>query len=297
MFWIGFFHRHRFNSDMANGDMGGIKPSEDWDTAPLSEENVEEAVSSVEEAILNGLGFNKDRVNRLNYRELEERIAGLIPGDIEDDGLYRAVAGAVAEAGPWDVSMEMVARRAGLSKSGLYAHFKNKRDMIRQFFWTEYERIIASADMGKAKATVPEERLYLAIIAIADYLRARPEILLAFDRVRTRKLDLGLPEPPRFSGVFAGIDTGALEVHCSWAGIDADLARERISQWILFLIVNVLMRWSGEGQAADDMPEPDCRSRFRWVKNSNFRILYRFIVLGIRGFTENDNHLPSGGPG
>jgi AcrR family transcriptional regulator len=294
MFWVGFFHKRRFDAGPG---------ADNWDGAPPSEQAIEEAVASMEEKILYGLGFDKGRVDGLDYRELEERIAGLIPGNIEDDGLYRAVAGAVAEAGPWDVSMEMVARRSGLSKSGLYAHYKNKQDMIRQFFWTEYERIAASAGIGKAKSTAPEEQLYLAIIAIADYLRSRPEILLALDRTRTRKPDTGFPEPPLFYRVFEGINfeganAEAPDAGCSRAGIDAAGDRERISQWILFLIVNTLMRYR-EGEAyGNGEPEtgetrgPADRSRasfFAEVKNPCFRVLYRFIVLGIRGFDVGKN--------
>jgi AcrR family transcriptional regulator len=277
MFWIGFFHKYR-NDGGGGPGVGSRKGAPHAGDSALSQTGVEETVASVEEKILYGLGFSRDRVDGLNYRELEERIAGLIPGsiEIEDDRLYRAVAGALAEAGPWEVSMEMVARRSGLSKSGLYTHFKNKRDMIHQFFWTEYERIAASADIGKAKSAAPEEQLYLAIIAIADYLRSRPEILLAIDRIGTRKPDPELSESPPFYRMFAGINVEALCAGCS--------TRERSSQWILFLVVSVLMRWPGGGEQG-----PASHSRFAGVENSCFRILYRFIVLGIRGFEAGGN--------
>ncbi|MDR2247624.1 MAG: hypothetical protein LBE17_13300, partial [Treponema sp.] len=80
------------------------------------------------------------------------------------------------------------------------------------------------------------------------------------------------------------------------AGPVAGLVREGFTQWILFLFVIVLMWWSdgapppppssgGNGEPeAQDPPGQDCRSRFTAVPNSSFRILYRFIVLGIRGF-------------
>jgi AcrR family transcriptional regulator len=259
---------------------------------------VEEVIASVMEKILGGLSFDKHKVDPLDYEELEQRIAGKIPGDFKDDGLFRAVAGAVAEAGPWDVSMDMVARRSGLSKSGLYAHFKSRQDMIRQFFETEFDRIFISAEAGKAQSTEAEEQLYLAIIAIADYLRSRPEILIAVDRIRTRKLDLGISAPLGLHRAFAGINTAIFRDDDSGTEQDSSMesdsvleqdsvpesnhlrTRERVSQWILFLIVNTLMRWPQEQLNGYISADTD----FTGVKNSSFRILYRFIVLGIKGF-------------
>jgi hypothetical protein len=72
----------------------------------------------------------------------------------------------------------------------------------------------------------------------------------------------------------------------------------RFAQWLLFFIVNMLLGGSGVGgPSGGDMgytppppppqQEPADRFRFAEVQNSSFRILYRFIVLGIRGFTED----------
>jgi AcrR family transcriptional regulator len=276
MFWVAYFYKDRIEVDME--DSKGLDDFCQMD--PPSEEMAERLLALAEEKILNGLVFNKDRVDVLNYKELEERIASLVPGSFDDDGLYRAVAGAVSEAGPWKVSMDMVARRSGLSKSGLYSHFKNKQDMIRQFFMTEFKRIIASANAGISLAAAPEEQLYLAIIAIADYLRARPEILLTFDHIKFRNLDLGISEPLYFYQVFEGINAAPLGGKTSGGPrsgaetVDPQI-RERIAQWILFLIINTLKRCPGEGQ--------DYRSLFAAIKNASFRIVYRFIALGIHG--------------
>ncbi|MDR3130645.1 MAG: TetR/AcrR family transcriptional regulator [Treponema sp.] len=267
MFWICSFHKRIFEPEP-----GEYLPEEHQ---PL---DVEKALVAMEEKLLYGLGFDKGRVDALDYQELEERTAGLVPGDINDDGLYRAAAGALAEAGPWDVSMEMVARRSGISKSGLYSHFRNRQEMIRKFFLTEFERIAASAGAGMEKSTAPEDRLYLAIIGIADYLRARPEILLALDKIRTRKLELGLPETLRFHLIFEGVNAGDLDA--------SSPAAEAASRWILFLIVNALMRYREGGGGGSEMSGPFC---FGEVKNSCFRILYRFIALGIRGFDAGKN--------
>jgi len=263
---------------------------------PPSAQAVEEVIASVMEKILNGLDFDKHKVDHLDYEGLERRVAGKVPGDFKDDGLFRAVAGAVAEAGPWDVSMDMVARRSGLSKSGLYAHFKNRQDMIRQFFETEFDRIFISAEAVKSESDAPEEQLYLTIIAIADYLRSRPEILFAVDRIRTRKLDLGVSAPFHLYRAFAGINAEIFRDDGSGTESDSETedgsvesdhlqTRERVSQWILFLIVNTLMRWSHEHSNGEEGPGYIPRNTdFTGVKNSCFRILYRFIVLGIEGF-------------
>lgn len=292
MFWVAAGYKSHFETDMWIAK----RPYGFSLTNPLSEEETDKLSAWVEKIILNGLALNKGLVDTVNYETLEKRVASLVPENFEDDGLYRAVAEAVAEAGPWDVSMEMVARRSGLSKSGLYSHFKNRQDMLKRFFQIEFKRIIASADAGKAQSTAPEEQLYLVVIAVANYLRDRPEILLAFDRIRTRKLDLGFPEAPQFCRVFSGINAEVFGAGCFGTETDGVRNREHISQWILFLIINMLMRFSGEELPPDlgtrkrgtEQPESqDYRSRFRGVKDSGFRILYRFIVLGICGFTEN----------
>jgi AcrR family transcriptional regulator len=297
MFWVAFFHRKQYEGSLEPGSkepgslkQGSLEPGEcglagSLPAAPPSAEAVEEVIASVMEKILDGLGFDKYTVDHLDYEELERRVAGKTRGDFKDDGLFRAVAGAVAEAGPWDVSMDMVARRSGLSKSGLYAHFKNRQDMIRQFFETEFDRIFISAEAVKSESDAPEEQLYLTIIAIADYLRSRPEILFAVDRIRTRKLDLGVSAPFHLYRAFAGINTEIFRDDDSGTESDHTQTRERVSQWILFLIVNTLMRWSQEHSSGEEGPGYIPRNTdFTGVKNSCFRILYRFIVLGIEGF-------------
>jgi AcrR family transcriptional regulator len=162
----------------------------------------------------------------------------------------------------------MVAHRSGLSKSGLYAHFKNKHEMIARLFITEFERIVNYARMNIRGTETPEERLYLVIISIVHYLRSRPEILTALDWIKTRRLDmeLDLDHPTDPSDCYP-------QVYTVITDIDLEVLRGRdgpkIGQWILFMIVNTLMR----------SPNPDVGS----VSNESFRILYRFITCGLKG--------------
>jgi AcrR family transcriptional regulator len=242
-----------------------------------------EIISLIEAKVTAGLGFDKALVEAIDYVGLEKRISGAARS-IKDDGLLRAVAGAVAEAGPWNASMDMVARRSGLSKSGLYAHFKNKQDMLTQLFLTEFNRMADFADASKKQSDVPEEQLYLVIISIADYLRSRPEILITVDWLRTRKLDLGSAAPSSASPLIYRIISG---IKFRGRGIDqpSDADADKIAQWMLFLIVSTLLR--GTGRQTFPLPcgpEPRRPGDIASVDNSNFRVLYRFIVLGLGGF-------------
>jgi AcrR family transcriptional regulator len=233
----------------------------------------------VEKLILSGLELDASRMAALNYGVLEKQAASRVYEDTEDNKLLCAVAGAVAEAGPWNASMEMVARRSGLSKSGLYAHFKNKQDMLGRLFITEFSRIVDFARLEIESTQVPEEQLYLAIVSIVNYLRSRPEILVAIDWIKTRRLELGISVPDRLYEVIGEIKLEAIQ------------KQERgfivwIAQWILFMIVNILAWWPPRQRAG----APDCPGWSKaWAKNArevpdeSFRVLFRFIARGLDG--------------
>jgi AcrR family transcriptional regulator len=230
-----------------------------------TEEEIQRFLALTEEIISRGLGFDRALVDALDFGQLEKTGNYGLPPEGENEGLLKAVAGVVAQAGPWNASMDMVARRSGLSKSGLYAHFKSKADMLSRMFVTEFDRIAGYAEVGKSRSEKPEEQLYLAIAAIANYLRSRPEILIAMDWIRTRRLDLELSAPSRAYRLFAGIEMKAGGL----AGLD--MTGETLSQWVFFLIVNTLMLRPG-GTSFSDVPD------------ASFRILYKFITLGIEGW-------------
>jgi AcrR family transcriptional regulator len=236
-------------------------------SADPTEEEIQRFILFVEGIISHGLGFDKKMVDALDFAELEKTGAYQIPPEGENDRLLKAVAGAVAAAGPWNASMEMVAQRSGLSKSGLYAHFKNKADMLGQMFITEFDRIVDYAELERNRSAVVEEQFYLVMMSIANYLRSRPEILITMDWLKTRRLELGVSVPPRIYRIFADINLKNVVKFPE----GSELTGEVLSQWILFLVVNTLMM-RPEGTSFSD------------VSNTSFRILYKFIVLGIDGW-------------
>jgi AcrR family transcriptional regulator len=251
-FWVALFHKDRL------GEKGlSAKPPEEGDIRSL--------IDSLEARVVSGLGLSGDMIDAMDYGELEKKLPHDLLDTLEDGGLLKAVSAAVAEAGPWKASMDMVARRSGLSKSGLYAHFKNKQDMIRQLFQTEFERLADYVEAGSRSSALPVERFYLIILSIVDYLRSRTEILIALDWLRTRRLNPGLEIPPRIYRVF-------FDMGLSLPGQDWEPAlAETNAQWILFLIINILMRLP-EGMSFAELP------------NSGIRRLFRFIGRGIGGF-------------
>ncbi|MDR2209863.1 MAG: TetR/AcrR family transcriptional regulator [Spirochaetaceae bacterium] len=213
---------------------------------PPSDEDLLVLTNAAAEKVRRGLDFEKGTVNSLPYEKLE---ALGQPGRGEfppGDPLLAAVAEAVAEAGPWNVSMETAAKYSGLSKSGLYAHFKSREDMFTRLVMTEFERIAAIAAARSGLSKKREERLYLAILSIADYLTVRPEILIILDWVRIQRLKLKLFVPAALHDFFSSLNLRA-------PGFENN--RENISQWILFLLVTILMRRlrSQSGESPDPM--------------------------------------------
>jgi AcrR family transcriptional regulator len=248
-FWMASFHKHRPALEGASPD-----------------EQIYRLIRWIEEKIAGGLGLRWEVVEGINFEELERALPQGLPESPEDGRLLKAVAGAVAAAGPWKASMDMVARRSGLSKSGLYAHFKNKQDMLGQLFFTEFERIVTYAERAIRVSTVPEEQFYLAIAGAADYLRSRPEILTALDWLKTRRIDLEYSTAPRLYRIFSAIKINGIE---ALAELSEPL-KEHTAQWVLFLTANVLMH-RPSGMAVSEIP------------NTSLRILYKFIALGING--------------
>jgi len=166
--------------------------------------------------------------------------------------------------------MDMVAKRMGLSKSSLYGHFKNRKDMLRRLFLNEFKRIIEFARQGISLSAVPAEQLYLGIYSIAFYLRSRHEILEALNWIRTRKLDLGKPEKKMeiFFRLFEDVEIEPFKK----SGEDE---KRRLSHLILFLLINILMR---------PFMSENKNLSVKDVRNDDIRLLYKFTTLGLGGF-------------
>ncbi|MDR1072171.1 MAG: TetR/AcrR family transcriptional regulator, partial [Treponema sp.] len=151
----------------------------------VADEEIKKLTDFTAEIVLYGLRFEKTKIDALDYEGIEKK-AKSVPVAGEKNHLLKAIASALAESGPWGVSIQEIARKSGLSKSSLYCHFENKRDMIIKFFVNEFERLIAFAEEGKRLSEEPEEQLYIIMNVIANYLLSAPDILSALDWLKTR---------------------------------------------------------------------------------------------------------------
>jgi AcrR family transcriptional regulator len=241
-----------------------------------SEDEIQNIISAVCSSIERGLGYNNEKVSAIDFEKLENQV-NKTAHSAEPEPMFRAVAEAVAEAGPWDASMEMVARRMGLSKSSLYGHFKNRKDMLRRLFMGEFRQIISFARQGIGLSANTAEQLYLGIYSIAVYLRSRPEILITLGWIRTRKLDLGKPDKKfEMFRLFEDVDIEPIRDR-------GEEVKQYVSHLILFLLINILMRPKQDKNEDEwlnmkaGIPDPD-------IDNNDIRLLFRFITLGLGGF-------------
>jgi AcrR family transcriptional regulator len=226
----------------------------------------------VTEKINTGLGFPVSELHNMDFAALDSL---LVFEAAPSNPLLDAVGRAVAEAGPWGASMEMVARFAGLSKSGLYSHFASRGEMMGELFRSELDAIDRTV-----KKTVPAgrnagESFYLSLAAVAGYLLSKPAILDAFDWLKARQ-----PWSPR----------RRLERHCVPAdapgvrvlnGLFSQVTRPDKSPYlndidtyfVVFMIVNILARRPVKS-GADAEPRRFCVPMFK------------FLAAGLQGLEE-----------
>jgi AcrR family transcriptional regulator len=226
-----------------------------------SEQDIQTLLDRTEHQIYYGLGFTEKELNSIKFDNLDEIISQSLSSEsFGTNNLLKAVANAIAQAGSKDASMEMVAKCAGLSKSGLYSHFINKEDMLRQFFMIEFEKVYGDFT-AFPKTEKPEEQLYLLIASSVRYLQARPEIMIALDWIRTKRIDLGLSMPDAIVSRFS-------DARFIKQGKNS-LTLQEIPHLIVFCILGFLKSHYGMGKEIQ-------------ISQENIRFLYRFLISGIK---------------
>jgi AcrR family transcriptional regulator len=142
----------------------------------LSEAQLEDLVSLVSAVCARGYGISGADLSPARMREMEKTCAAA-PDDVPaEDPILRAVAQTVAEHGFAEASVERIARRAGLTKSTLYFHFRDRGDMFSRLIGRHQERLRELFVAKSAPFASPCERLYCFLVVLASYLRSAREI-------------------------------------------------------------------------------------------------------------------------
>ncbi|MDR0540425.1 MAG: TetR/AcrR family transcriptional regulator; helix-turn-helix transcriptional regulator, partial [Spirochaetaceae bacterium] len=235
-----------------------------------TEIDIQNFLRAAEYYIRHGIALNAKKIESLQWEKIENDVAA---EPLPKNTVSAAVAAAmkiIAKKGPWDVTMEKVAEELRLSKSSVYSHFENKKEMLREVFLNEARAIMQFAALNIKKSDTTEEQLYYAVFSIAHYFRLNPDILHALDYLRTRRLDIKSKEEaeihfnehksqfPLFAAIFENIKTSSGSL----------LINEDRAEWIFFILINVLMRCE-RIQSSRQFP------------NEVFRIMYRYIALGL----------------
>lgn len=89
--------------------------------------------------------------------------------------LILAAAERAFGTGPFhQVSLEEVAREAGISKALIYEHFRSKRDLYQALLGTAADELMLRVKEAVVKGTTREERLLAGIEAFVDFVGSRP---------------------------------------------------------------------------------------------------------------------------
>lgn len=239
----------------------------------VSEEAAAVAAENVADLVLEGFCSSHVLCNMPDFPSLDRAFSELqnrLQQDVPNRGvasaqLLDAVARAIAEVGPWEASMEFVAKKAGLSKSGLYAHFASKEEMFRQLFLNEFDALADLLEQALTLSADAMAQLYLTMRSAADYLRIHRDILLVMDWVRLQRIDLGILIPERGLTLFSFTKALPLRPYLkNWDNLT-------LASWILFFVVNQLMVEMRLG-----IDETDSQQ--------NLHDLFTYMTTGVKGW-------------
>jgi len=158
---------------------GNTKSGRDFDK--------EKILSKINEILLYGF-YNVRREARVNFESIEKD-AVISENEIPPrDKIFTAITEVVAEVGLSEASMDKIARRAGMTKSTLYFHFKNREDMFENLLENELNIIQNILIKRMNKYVTFEEKLYSFIATFHSYLTADLRILRYFNWIQFQRL-------------------------------------------------------------------------------------------------------------
>jgi len=169
------------------------------------------------------------------------------PDSDRQDAILDAAFGVFASYGYRRSTMEDIARAAGLSRSALYLHFRNKEDIFRSLTHRHFDTSMAQMEAALTrKGQTAEEALYAAFVAKDGPLM---EMIFATPH-GAELLDAGMSAVP---DLVKTAGARAAQVLCRWLvtrGVPADLGPP---QGLAEMVVAALMGLKSTAKSLDDL--------------------------------------------
>lgn len=198
-----------------------------------------------------------------------EQHTRVVPEELpEQDRLFGAIAEVVGEVGLWEASLDKIARRAGMGKSSLYAHFQNRSEMLWLMIDRERKTMGELFLQRSAAAKSIAEQLYTYFALFGNYFSLRTEVLAVMNWFRFQRYNI---TPPRRADeemyrYISFIEEAMAEGRLDTAGLTP---RETV-MWLNYLIIQEINHhYWGSGSLAD-VWEP-------------LRDLYKLFLYGTKG--------------
>jgi AcrR family transcriptional regulator len=147
------------------------------------------------EIVLHGLFPNADR--GLAFERIEGETAVSEDELPERNHILDAIATVVTEQGFEQATVEKIAERAGMSKSSLYFHFRNRAEMMASMLLPERARLIELVESRVARYADFGSRLYAFMVVTAGYAARSHSILTALDWMRFHRIRVHLDDTPQ----------------------------------------------------------------------------------------------------
>ncbi len=156
----------------------------------LDREQQVQLITSGTEHVLHGFLTSADSCDRAEV----ERIAWIHPEELpQHHRVLDAITETVLEVGYGAATVERIAHRAGLSKSGLYHYFSNKDDMLAETLLDAQRHFASLARTRFSQLGSHTDRLYGLFVMIAAYAYHDPSTIIVENWIRETNVDVVLP--------------------------------------------------------------------------------------------------------
>jgi AcrR family transcriptional regulator len=234
------------------------------------------------------LGERRDLAVGIVLRGLFPDVPGSIPfGDIETKAavapeelpernrVLTAIAEVVMEQGFEQATVERIAERAGMSKSSLYFHFRNRAEMMSSMLVPEHERLMELVDSRVFRFTDFGSQLYAFMVVTASYAAQSRSILTALDWMRFHRIRVQIGRVPKQRPIHGFLAERLAREDFAYPRLD----ELEVVAYLHHLIMRpVLERGTGVEPAVD----PDLQHIFKRI-----RLLYPMVVGGLATMKEN----------